>query len=81
MHSGENQMGRYVTHRGALDMQVCVPWDLSDEEVLDFANRENPCGTENGWSIRKEGDRALNGSPERVQCFDSKDNCHIMLDA
>ena len=50
-----------VTHYGALDMQVRVPSNWTDDEVVDFANRENPSGTANGWGIRKEGDKALGG--------------------
>lgn len=71
-----------VTKRGALDMQVCVPAGWSDEEVRAFAERENPCGTANGWAIRREGDKALAGCAERVPCADSQTSrVHIMLDA
>ena len=70
-----------VSRYGFLDMQVCVRKDRSDEEVEDFANEANPCGTSNGWKIRKEGDPALAGAPERVQCADNPDRVHIMLDA
>lgn len=77
-----------VSRRGFLDMQVCVPKEWSDDQVLDFAENENPCGTQNGWSIRRQGSEFLSGSDERVQCADErvqcadhKDKCHIMLDA
>ena len=70
-----------VTRRGALDMQVCVPSDWSDKQVKEFADRENPCGTEHGWAIRKEGDKALNGDPERISCSQIDGYVHIMLDA
>lgn len=72
-----------VTHRGALDMQVCVPKNWTDERVVKFANTKNPCGTLNGWVIRKEGDPALKGDLERKQCeeVNQSDNVHIMLDA
>ncbi len=43
-----------VTRRGALDMQVCVPSDWTDDQVKQFVEAENPCGTENGWQIRRE---------------------------
>ena len=69
-----------VTHYGALDMQVCVPSNWTDDEVVDFANRENPSGTANGWGIRKEGDKALGGAHERVECSTRKGFVHIMLD-
>lgn len=71
-----------VTQRGALDMQVCVPKEWTDDEVIHFANTANPCGTSQGWVIRREGDPALHGDPERIPCaeIDRPDNVHIMLD-
>ena len=69
-----------VTKVGVLDMQVCVPKEWTDEQVLEFAETKNPSGT-NGWFVRREGDKALNGDPERNQCNKHKDNVHIMLDA
>lgn len=70
-----------VTRIGALDMQVCCPKEWTDDEVLAFANKENPCGTTNGWFIRKEGDKGLAGYPERNQCERIANRVHIMLDA
>lgn len=64
-----------------LDMQVCVPRDYSDAAIIAFAERENPCGTTAGWQITKLGDKHLAGSPERVQCEEHTDNCHVMLHA
>ncbi len=74
-------MDAQVTYRGALDMQVCVPEEWTDGDIKAFADRENPCGTENGWQIRREGDPALKGRPERVGCESVSQNVHIMLDA
>lgn len=74
-------MGAEVTRIGMLDMQVCVPKDWTDKQVLEFAEAENPCGTTAGWAIRGEGHAALRGMPYRVQCSQHEDNCHIMLDA
>lgn len=70
-----------VTQRGVLDMQVCVPAEWTDEQVLDFAEKENPCGTTNGWFIRREGDKELMGCPERQPCAERDNFVHIMLDA
>lgn len=72
-----------VTKRGILDMQVCVPEDWKDSQVVDFAEQENPCGTTNGWFIRRQGSKFLGGSDERVPCEDKTrpNNIHIMLDA
>lgn len=70
-----------VTKRGALDMQVCVPTEWTDDQVVTFANIENECGTTHGWAIRREGDRLLEGDPERVACAQHEGFVHVMLDA
>lgn len=70
-----------VTRRGALDMQVCVPADWSDEQVKEFADRANLCGTENGWIIRKAGDKDLGKDPERNLCSVRDGYVHVTLDA
>lgn len=70
-----------ITKRGALDCQVCVPADWTDEQVKSFADRHNLCGTEYGWHIRRQGDEALKGCDERVQCESRPGHVHIMLDA
>ena len=74
-------MKAVVTYKGVFDMQVCVPKEFTDEEVVEFANKENPCGTERGWQIRREGSESLCGEPERMECSDNNSFCHIMLDA
>lgn len=74
-------MNAEVTRFGLIDMQVCVPSDWSDDQVVSFANTENPCGTQNGWQIRREGSRLLAGAQERVPCTDRAGCVHIMLDA
>ena len=73
--------GAEVTRRGGLDCQVCVPTDWDDYAVKQFADRENLCGTEHGWHIRKEGDKHLAGDAERVPCRSRSGFVHIMLDA
>lgn len=70
-----------VTRTGALDMQVCVPGYWTDDQVKDFADKENLCGTQNGWQIRKQGDEALAGADERVKCSGRMGFVHVMLDA
>ena len=70
-----------VIRKGVFDIQVCVPEIWTDEQVIDFAEENNPCGTTNGWSIRKQGDKALAGDNERVTCEIDEDHVHIMLDA
>ena len=70
-----------VTRYGVLNCQVCVPSKWDDNQVLKYANSAYPCGTNNGWTIRKQGDKALKGADERVPCTTRKDYTHIMLDA
>lgn len=72
--------GAAVTRTGALDMQVCVPSDWGDSAVKAFADRENPCGTFQGWQIRKDAE-SLGGDPERQPCADRAGFVHVMLDA
>lgn len=74
-------MTAVVTKYGAISTQVCVPADWDDAAVLAFAERENPCGTEHGWQIRREGSELLAGAPERVECSERHTHVHIMLDA
>lgn len=76
-------MDPQVTHYGFLSIQVCVPSDYTDEQVADFAEKDYPCGTDNGWHIRPEGHELLAGCHERVPCDStSRPNfVHIMLDA
>jgi len=62
---------------GMFEMAVCVPGLFTDEQVEEFANREQPCGTSYGWKVRK-GD-SEEGGDERVQCHDHPDNSHIIL--
>lgn len=70
-----------VTMYGVLDMQVCVPYGWTDEQVLEFAEREFPCGTKCGWFIRRQDDPALAGARERVWCTKRDGFVHVMLDA
>jgi hypothetical protein len=74
-------MSAQVTKYGALDIQVCVPAEWSNEQVIRFAETKWPCGTTSGWHIRQEGSPDLNGSPERVCCAERAGFIHIMLDA
>ena len=70
-----------VTRVGLLDMQICVPKAYTDEQVLEAAETLCECGTTGGWHIRREGDPALCGAPERMTCANDPDNVHVMLDA
>jgi hypothetical protein len=73
-------MTAQVTKVGAFDMQVCVHAGLSDEDARTFAERENPCGTTRGWSIRRQGDTGLAGAYQRLPCAERAGYVHITLD-
>lgn len=70
-----------VTKHGALDMQVCIPKNWTNEQIKSFAEKEYPCGTTHGWEIRKQGSERLVGKDERVTCSNDEQFCHVMLDA
>ncbi|MCK4825783.1 hypothetical protein KA005_59090 [bacterium] len=70
-----------IVYISIFDIGACVPKDWTDQQVIEFVEKENPCGTTGGWQIRKQGDRLLAGADERVVCNQYKDNVHIMLDA
>lgn len=74
-------MSAEVTKSGALAMQVCVPAEWTDQQVKEFADGANMCGTEVGWQIRKVGDPCLGKDPERQPCGSRAGHVHIMLDA
>lgn len=69
-----------ITRQGILDIQVCVPEDWTDKQIIDFANAISPSLTTTGWTIRKE-QRLLQGAPERVACDERPGMVHVMLDA
>jgi hypothetical protein len=69
------EMKPNVVRVGLLNCQVCVPKDWTDQQIIDFADQENPVGLYASlWKIRKEGD------PERNPCEQSNDYVHVMLD-
>ena len=70
-----------IIKNGFLSMQVCVPKEWDNMEVIRFTEKENPCGTSCGWVIREQGHSLLAGDDERAQCVEHEENCHIMLDA
>lgn len=71
-----------VTYRGFLDMQICVPVDWTDTQAVEFAEKENPCGTRHSWRIRT-ADARVPDYKTRVKCeHASRPNfVHLMLDA
>jgi hypothetical protein len=74
-------MTAQVVRSTGLSLQVCVPDHWTDDQVISFAEISNPCGTEFGWAIRREGDESLKGDPERQKCRTLHGHVHIVLDA
>ncbi len=68
-----------IIRAGFLTIQCCVPKEYTDEQVIEFVEKHNPCGTSGGWHVRKEGSKL--GYKERVECAKDSNNIHILLDA
>lgn len=68
-----------IIRAGLLTIQCCVPKEYTDQQIVDYVEKRNPCGTTGGWHVRKEGNRF--GSPERVECAKDNANVHVLLDA
>lgn len=60
---------------GICFMQVCAEEDVTDEEILEVCNKENPAGTINGWSTVHRG-TDKNGP---VECNDDPSRTHFMI--
>jgi len=69
-----------VTQVGLLSMQVCVPKGWSNEEISRFARMAVPCGTSNGWQMRKQEEYAT-PDQERVPCSERTNFVHVLFDA
>ena len=63
---------------GLLGMQVCSEKNASDEEILEVCNRENKCGTTNGWSYVVRNDEEYPQS-NPIQCEDHSDRLHFLV--
>ena len=70
-------MARVVITRSVLGfafMQVCAVKDVTDEEILEVANVQNPSGTELGWvRVHRGEDKTL------VQCLDDPGRLHFIV--
>lgn len=64
-------------------MQVCAIKDATDEEMLEACNRENPSGTNNGWSqvIRAVDEENMfkGKNKQPVICKDHPDRIHFLV--
>lgn len=59
--------------QGLLHLQLCVPGEWTDEQVVDFAEQEQPCGSSGGWSV--------NLGAKRVPCADGGGMIHVIVSA
>jgi hypothetical protein len=66
-----------VTRYGLFDIQVCVPADWDDDQIIHFADRASP--TEDGWRIRTDPND-LRGDPVRNPCLKRPGFVHVILD-
>jgi hypothetical protein len=59
---------------GIAHMQLCAKKEVPDEELLAYANRVNPSGTELGWcTVLHSND----GKP--ITCSDDPERTHYLL--
>lgn len=57
-----------------LSLQLCVPIEWTDQQAIDFAEQQSPCGTSAGWQIARKAYPA-----ERVRCRDRDGFIHIVV--
>jgi len=64
---------------GIAHMQVCANRDVLDEELLVYANRVNPSGTEFGWTtvLREKDPNRPDSIP--VTCSDDPERVHYLI--
>jgi hypothetical protein len=69
-------MAAEIIRKKVFSMQVCVPEDWTDEQIIEFANTDTPSGTTMGWAIYKGDD----GQPRSVLCADKEGHKHLVVD-
>lgn len=72
-------MDRVIVTRpmqGICHMQVCAARNATDEEILAVCNRDNPSGTEKGWTHVLRHDEEFLGTSGGgpVPCADDPEN-------
>lgn len=75
-------MNRVVVTRhmiGICAMQVCAEHDVTDEEILEVCNKENPSGTTSGWCrvIRHDENDLRHAIP--VVCENDSNRRHFIV--
>ncbi len=65
---------------GIYAMQVCAEKDVTDEEILEVCNRDNPAGTFNGWgTVFREVDEHHGENLLPAQCADDPGRIHFIV--
>lgn len=74
-----NRVTVAATICGLCQMRVCAVDDATDEEILEVCNRENPSGTEAGWTsvCRTEGEWSERSQP--LPCASFPGRTHFMV--
>ena len=67
-----------LPYAGLTAMQVCAVEDATDEEILEVVNRENPSGTEAGWSFVARDDYE-NVEARPKPCADNSGRKHFII--
>lgn len=67
---------------GPCFMQVCAEFDVTDEEILEVCNRENPSGTDLGWTRVFREDSTFMNEPFKsapVACANHAGRTHFIV--
>ena len=62
-----------------LAIQACVPDNYTDDQIISFIDKEEPCGTGYGWFICKEGHMNLGGAKQKIPCEDRAGFVHVVV--
>lgn len=65
---------------GLFGMQLCVPKDWTEIEIIESIENTHACGTTGGWRIVKDGSGLLGDDPARVQCAEKSDFVHVLVE-
>lgn len=60
-------------------MGVCAVADATDDEILAVANRENPSGTRNGWTVVIREASQGHADQQPIVCGDDPGRVHYVL--
>lgn len=76
-------MDRVIVTRpmlGITEMQVCAIKDVTDKEILEVCNFENPSGTTEGWNtVVRNIDQGFEPDLLPVQCEDYSNRLHFVV--